>query len=419
NYATRNLVLIFCVYFAIFFNRKCVTQIFAELINDGLTQQNAGTISSAQTISLALTTFLAGIYSHRLASRSLLTWSFILCSLTTGLIGQLPVSASVYTLLWFVNGIGQGLALPPILQVTQSNSTPTRFATNWAVVLISINVAQIASTVIAAAITDSYGWRSYILFSTCLTVGVGALSYFLINYHQDTVSNNDKKHDGDDTKKGQPGNYTLISPIILLTLTLSFIEGLSRIAISDWIGLYLTRQLQFTPMSASSFISLIGLGSIGGKLLAGKCSDILVQRQSASAQVADSSPYDGRPRARLPVNIVLFALNAWVLHVLCYTMDSQSSNTLQIVTALLTGVSISGNVVNLSVMATELGPKHMSGFYSSIVTMSSFVGGIFTGLPMSTVADNYGWHTVFVSIELLCLAAISAIASDSSYYKRH
>ncbi|CAG2183146.1 unnamed protein product, partial [Oppiella nova] len=171
----------------------------------------------------------------------------------------------------------------------------------------------------------------------------------------------------------------------------------------DWMPMYLDKELHFDTYRANVFVSIMGLGGIAGKLLAGKWSDALVRRAPVSTDRYRLV------KARLPVSIGFFVVNAVGLHLLCFATSAQSTGIIVLITALLIGITIAGNVVNISVMGTELGPKDMAGTYSAIITLASLVGGIFTGLPLTTVADYYSWNTAFIFIELLCVFAFIII----------
>ncbi|CAG2166694.1 unnamed protein product [Oppiella nova] len=333
-----------------------------------------GTIASAQGISLAFTTFGAGILSDRISSRNLLTSAFIICTISTLLVSISPVSAGLYAILWFVNGVGQGLALPPILKLTRENSEPAKFATNWGLVLLSVNLASITNPFVAALIGQSYGWRQYVAFNGVQTMTIGALCHILLDTGADTTGDKvTKKSDSPKATGAVKWWDVLNSPFVWLVIIISFVEGVSRIGLMDWMPMYLDKELHFDTYRANVFVSLMGLGGIAGKLLAGKWSDALVRRAPVS------------------------------------TDSAQSTGIIVLITALLIGITIAGNVVNISVMGTELGPKDMAGTYSAIITLASLVGGIFTGLPLTTVADYYSWNTAFIVIELLCVFAFIII----------
>ncbi|CAG2115369.1 unnamed protein product [Medioppia subpectinata] len=366
---------------------------------------SAGTISSAQGVSLAATTFGAGILSDRVPARTLLVAAFAICSITTLLLSTAPVSAGLFSALWFTNGVGQGLALPPMIGLTRLHSKPAQFATNWALVLLSVNVASIVNPFAATWIAGAYGWRQYIAFAGVQTLMVGAVCYIFLDGNQPTSADNKSNNKSTKTTNIKPVGASvwqqiLSSPLTMLTIAISFMEGVGRFGIMDWLPMYMDKQLGFDPYRTSMFISVASVGGIFGKVLAGKLSDTLVGR----AQPSNTDPL-WRPRARLLVSVVMFAVNAVGLHALCFGTYESSGTLWLVMTALLIGVAISGNVVNISVMGTELGPKELAGTYSAIVTLAGLVGGVFAGLPLSTVAEYYSWNAAFIVIEIIyCLA---------------
>ncbi|CAG2105902.1 unnamed protein product, partial [Medioppia subpectinata] len=404
----HTLLVVFLAFFSVFFNRKCVSLVFTQLINEGLSLQSAGTISSAQGVSLAATTFGAGILSDRVPARTLLVAAFAICSITTLLLSTVQVNASLFSALWFANGVGQGLALPPMIGLTRLHSKPAQFATNWALVLLSVNVASIVNPFVSTWMAGAYGWRQYIAFAGVQTLMVGAVCYIFLDGNRPTSADNKSK--GTKTTNTKPVGASvwqqiLSSPLTMLTIAISFMEGVGRFGIMDWLPMYMDKQLGFDPYRTSMFISVASVGGIFGKVLAGKLSDTLVGR----AQPSNTDPL-WRPRARLLVSVVMFAVNAVGLHALCFGTYESSSTLWLVITALLIGVAISGNVVNISVMGTELGPKELAGTYSAIVTLAGLVGGVFAGLPLSTIAEYYSWNAAFIVIEMLCVTGFIMIS---------
>jgi sugar phosphate permease len=277
-----------------------------------------------------------------------------------------PVSAGLYAILWFINGVGQGLALPPILKLTRENSEPAKFATNWGLVLLSVNLASITNPFVAALIGQSYGWRQYVAFNGVQTMTIGALCHILLDTGADTTGDKGSKKSDSPKATGAVKWWDVLnSPFVWLVIIISFVEGVSRIGLMDWMPMYLDKELHFDTYRANVFVSLMGLGGIAGKLLAGKWSDALVRRAPVSTDRYRLV------KARLPVSIGFFVVNAIGLHLLCFATSAQSTGIIVQITALLIGITISGNVVNISVMGTELGPKDMAGTYSAIITLAS------------------------------------------------
>ena len=381
-----------------------------------------GTIVSSQSISMAFITFTAGILSDRFAAKHLLCFGLFLCGIST-LLFSMSSTVTQFSIIWFFNGLGQGFSLPSILKLTKDNSQPTSFATNWSVVLISVNFAGVMNPFLSAFIAQTYHWRTSLVFSALFTLGVGSLCYLMLETTDkksaETVQNGKKK--GGQTSSPEYSTSELLRyPMLWVCIICRFIVAVTRLSVSDWSPLYLINEKGVDVYLSSTFVSLIEIGGIFGKLIAGRISDWLMKR----AMKSKNSDGSAKLMARIPVSIAMLALNGLALHLYCFHINSQTSFSMLALTALLIGVNTSGNVVNLSVIATEISPNK-SGLCSSLVNLAakgisllsellvfikfySFltVGGIFTGLPLSLIAGASSWGTAFALIEMFCILCV-------------
>jgi OPA family glycerol-6-phosphate transporter-like MFS transporter 4 len=318
---------------------------------------------SAQSISTAFVTFGAGILSDRISSRILVSFGLILCGFST-LFFPFGSNVTHFSILWFINGIGQGFSLPSILKVTKENSHPTRFATNWSIVLISVNVSGVINPLLSAYITKTYNWRTSLFISALMSLTVGLVSFLMIKEPIDDRSFN-KKNDKNKSETDMKTIDLLKFPILWMCIICRFIVAISRVSVSDWSQLYLINEKDIDIYVSSSYVSLVEVGGIFGKLIAGRISDLLMKK--SLEQKSNSSPV----MTRLPVSIAMMAINAFALHLFCFNVDKNSSVLFLSSCAILMGVTTAANIVNFTVIATEISSKKFSGFCSSLVNLSA------------------------------------------------
>jgi len=291
------------------------------------------------------------------------SFGLVLCGIST-LLFPFGTTVTHYSILWFINGIGQGFSLPSILKVTKDNSHPTRFATNWSIVLISINVSGVVNPLLSAFITQTYSWRTSLVISAFMSLAAGLMSFLLIGEPNDDQNVYKKK----DSQKSQTEVKTidlLKFPLLWMCIFCRFIVAVSRISISDWSQLYLINEVDLDIYVSSSFISVVEIGGIFGKLISGRISDLLMKR--ALEQKSDTPAF----MTRLPVSIAMMAINALALHIFCFNIDKNSSVLLLTICGLLMGLTTAGNIVTLSVISTEIGSKKFAGLCSSLVNLSA------------------------------------------------
>lgn len=319
-----------------------------------------------------MVTFAAGILSDKISAKFLVSFGLILCGFSTLLF---PFGSNVthYSILWFINGIGQGFSLPSILKVTKESSHPTRFATNWSIVLISVNVSGVINPLLSAYIIKNYSWRTSLIISAFMSLAVGFTSYLLI----DKPTDDKKLEKKNDTKKSESEVKTidiLKFPLLWMCIICRFIVAVSRMGTADWSQLYLMSERDIDIYVASSYISAVEVGGIFGKLIAGRISDLLMKR-SLEQKTVDNNvgnlSNNSSVMTRLPVSVAMMALNALSLHIFCFNIDQNSSALLLTICALLMGITSAGNIVNLSVISTEIGSKKFAGLCSSLVNLSA------------------------------------------------
>lgn len=84
---------------------------------------SAGLITSSQTMAYAISKFISGVLSDQISAR----WLF---SIGLFLVGGINVvfswtsSVSMFSLLWFINGLGQGCGWPPCGKVLRKVLPP-------------------------------------------------------------------------------------------------------------------------------------------------------------------------------------------------------------------------------------------------------------------------------------------------------
>ena len=96
-------------------------------LNLKLHNVSAGMITSSQTMAYAISKFISGVLSDQISAR----WLF---SIGLFLVGGINIAfswsstVSMFSLLWFINGLGQGCGWPPcgkVLRKVMANSSNT------------------------------------------------------------------------------------------------------------------------------------------------------------------------------------------------------------------------------------------------------------------------------------------------------
>ena len=104
-------------------------------------------------------------------------------------------STSYFAFIWFLNGIGHGLALPTAMRLTKQLSTGKTFATNWSFVLTAVNIAGVLNPMASAFLAKTFGWQTAIYLSGVIALATGLVVLFLFNQSTEnsTVSYSESK----------------------------------------------------------------------------------------------------------------------------------------------------------------------------------------------------------------------------------
>lgn len=145
-----------------------------------------------------MVTFLGGILSDFVPSTFLFPLGLILCGSTTFLF-PLGSSVTYFASIWFLNGIGHGLALPAAMRLTKQFSTGTTFATNWSFVMTAVNIAGVLNPMASAFLANAFSWQTAVYISGVITLATGLVVLILFqqfNSKSENANSQAKKQTG-------------------------------------------------------------------------------------------------------------------------------------------------------------------------------------------------------------------------------
>ena len=120
--------------------------------------------------------------------------------------------------------------------------------------------------------------------------------------------------------------------------------------------------------SGSAFTSSIESGGFFGGILAGTFADAAVKRRQKQLE-EDPTPRPWNPR--MPVALIFMIGVAVCLHLLYFTVDSNSSHLWITCVGFMLGASLYGPIAIFGVVATEAAPVALSGTAHAIVALAA------------------------------------------------
>ncbi|KAK0135382.1 Glucose-6-phosphate exchanger SLC37A4 [Merluccius polli] len=397
-YRSTIFLAMFVGYTLYYFNRKTFSFVMPSLMQEiTLDKDDLGMITSSQSLAYAISKFISGVLSDRISAR----WLF---SIGLFLVGGINVvfswssTVAVFSALWFLNGLGQGLGWPPCGRVLRKWFEPSQFGTWWAILSCSMNLAGSLGPIIATVMAQSYSWRTTLFVSGMICVVLSFVCLLLIkNEPKDVGLPNIETA----TKKGKAGLSSddctlkefLLSPYLWLLSSAYLVVFGVKTACTDWGQLFLIQDKGQSTLMGSSYMSSLELGGLLGSLAAGYFSDKAVAKQGMRSH--------GNPRHFILICMMAGMFVSMYLFRVTVTPDSPKMWILILGAAF--GFSSYGPIALFGVIANESAPSNYCGTSHAIVALMANIGGFLSGLPFSTIAKHYGWEMAFWVAEIICL----------------
>ncbi|XP_053363738.1 glucose-6-phosphate exchanger SLC37A4a isoform X1 [Clarias gariepinus] len=396
-YRTTIFLAMFVGYTLYCFNRKTFSFVMPSVMQEiKLDKDDLGLITSSQSLAYAISKFISGVLSDQISAR----WLFSIGLFMVGGINVLFSQSStvfMFSVLWFLNGLGQGFGWPPCGKVLRKWFEPSQFGTWWAVLSCSMNLAGGLGPIIATLLADSYSWRSTLSVSGLICVVMSVFCLLVIQNEPKDVGlpNIEAK-----AKKGKAGSSRddstlkefLLSPYLwLLSFSYLVVFGV-KTACTDWGQLFLIQDKSQSVLLGSSYMSALEIGGLVGSLAAGYLSDRAVARQGLRIY--------GNPRHGLLLSMMGGMYVS--MYLFRTTVTQESSNVWILSLGAIFGFSCYGPIALFGVLANESAPSNYCGTSHAIVALMANVGGFLSGLPFSTIAKHYGWDTAFWVAEVIC-----------------
>uniref|UniRef100_A0A146NEW3 Major facilitator superfamily (MFS) profile domain-containing protein n=1 Tax=Fundulus heteroclitus TaxID=8078 RepID=A0A146NEW3_FUNHE len=399
-YRATIFLAMFVGYTLYYFNRKTFSFVMPSVMQEiTLDKDDLGMITSSQSLAYAISKFISGVLSDQISAR----WLFSIGLFVVGGINVVfswSSTVAVFSALWFVNGLGQGLGWPPCGRILRKWFEPSQFGTWWAVLSCSMNLAGSLGPIIATVLAQTYSWRAILSVSgmTCVAVSFACL-LVIKNEPKDVGLPNveaaaaAKKGKGGTSRDDSTLSEFLLSPYLwLLSVSYLVVFGV-KTALTDWGQLFLIQDKGQSALMGSSYMSALEVGGLLGSLAAGYISDKAVAKQGLRIY--------GHPRHFILICMMAGMFVSMYLFRVTVTADSSKVWILSLGAAF--GFSSYGPIALFGILANESAPSNYCGTSHAIVALMANIGGFLSGLPFSTIAKHHGWEQAFWVAEITCL----------------
>ncbi|KAM4628101.1 glucose-6-phosphate exchanger SLC37A4a [Polymixia lowei] len=396
-YRSTIFLAMFVGYTLFYFNRKTFSFVMPSLMQEiKLDKDDLGMITSSQSLAYAISKFISGVLSDQISAR----WLFSIGLFMVGVINVVfswSSTVAVFSGLWFLNGLGQGLGWPPCGRVLRKWFEPTQFGTWWAILSCSMNLAGTLGPIIGTVMAQSYSWRTTISISGMTCVVVSFVCLLVIKNEPKDVGLRNIEPTAKKDKAGSSSDECtlkefLLSPYLwLISLSYLVVFGVKTVC-TDWGQLFLIQDKGQSTLMGSSYMSALEVGGLLGSLAAGYFSDKAVTKQGIKSH--------GNPRHFILISMMAGMFVSMYLFRVTVTSDSPKVWILTLGTVF--GFSSYGPIALFGVIANESAPSKYCGTSHAIVALTANVGGFLSGLPFSTIAKHHGWEMAFWVAEVIC-----------------
>uniref|UniRef100_A0A3Q2CFQ7 Glucose-6-phosphate translocase-like n=1 Tax=Cyprinodon variegatus TaxID=28743 RepID=A0A3Q2CFQ7_CYPVA len=397
GYGYYRVVIFLCMftgYSLYFFNRKTFSFVMPSVMEEiELDKDDLGLITSSQTMAYAISKFISGVLSDQISAR----WLF---SIGLFLVGGINIvfswssTVSMFSLLWFINGLGQGCGWPPCGKVLRKWYEPSQFGTWWSVLSCSMNLAGSLGPLMVTVLLHYYEWRTILAMSG---VFCASFSFVCLIFVKNEPKDVGLPSIEAAAKKGSKGgdestlSEFLLSPFLwVLSLGYLVVFGV-KTAATDWGQLFLMQEKGQTALMGSTYMSALEVGGFIGSLSAGFISDRAVARKGLSTH--------GNPRHGL---LIMMMAGMYVsMYLFRVTITAEMPKIWILFLGAMFGFSSYGPIALYGVIASESAPSNFCGTSHAVVALMANVGAFMAGLPFSTIAKQHSWDMAFWVAEVL------------------
>lgn len=417
-YRTVIFCSMFIGYSLYYFNRKTFAFVMPSVMEEiDLDKDDLGLITSSQTMAYAISKFISGVLSDQISAR----WLFSIGLFVVGGINVVfswSSTVTVFSMLWFINGLGQGLGWPPCGKVLRKWFAPSQFGTWWAVLSCSMNLAGGLGPLLATILLQYYDWRTILSASGILCAAFSLVCLVFVKNEPKDVGLPSVEAAAKKGCNGANSESTLreflLSPYLwVLSLGYLVVFGV-KTAATDWGQLFLIQEKGQSALMSSTYMSALEVGGLVGSLAAGLLSDRAVARKGLSTH--------GNPRhslllammAGMFVSMYLFRVTitaedpqeapiwAQVLHPISVLIGQSEKEIWILSLGAVFGFCCYGPIALFGVIANESAPSNYCGTSHAIVALMANVGAFLAGLPFSTIAKLHSWSMAFWVAEVIC-----------------
>lgn len=375
----------------------------------GLTDVQAGSLSSALSLAVAIFTVPTGMLAYKWSRRKVLALMVGGWSIATWGTGLANGFSSLFAARFSV-GIGEAAYAPMGYTFISAWYPEQMRARLIALFATGVVVGSSAGLALTGWLATSFGWRA--MFGLLCIPG---LILAVIAWYMPDWKNPPKAKKGESPSENEVSygtgildclKFSFKSPAIIGTYLMAGTSYITSAAITLWAMQIFIRSFGMTVMQAAAFMGLTAIVSLFVPTLIGWCADVLNKKYILGKAYA----------------AIIVALTVLILMGL-FTLNANGAKNLviaYITLAFVQGLQINGYAIP-STMTTELTPTHYRSLTSSFLPLATQgIGGICGPLIAGFISDKTGNLNTSIFI-VTCIGTCLMLISTwlvTKYFKR-
>ena len=282
-------VSLFVGWASYYFCRKAFPASIPDIITHvGLTKDNVGTISSSFAAAYGFSKFGASILSDCVSPRKMFSVGLVLSGLGCLAFPFWAYSVLVSSLVWFMQGLVQGLGWAPCAKLLKLWFPSGQIGTWWSILSSGGNVSAAVAPLLVTFLSSTFDWRAsfFAVGTLALVLGVTVMftitdspSVLGIEPFQGTEAK-EKEEEEVAEKAGKPLKLQWYSVLFQSNLWVASVVYAAlcvvKNAVADWSQLYFIQVAHKPQAVAAACMGMMPIGGIMGLLVSGYVSDLFI-----------------------------------------------------------------------------------------------------------------------------------------------
>lgn len=397
HWRIRILYSLFLGYVFFYFTRKSYTFVMPYMAKDlNYTFEELGILSSALYITYGISKFLSGIQSDRSNPRYFMAIGLIL----TGILNiAFAYSTSLYmfVIFWGLNGWFQAWGWPACCKSLNYWYAKSERGLWYGICSTSHNIGGALIPLIVIFIATNINWRVAMMVPAVMSIIMGLI---LMERLRDvprslglpSVERYKNEKDTAAAHEETSSEHSLLSvkevffkqvltnKLVWIMAVSYFFVYVVRIAVNDWVFIYLTQEKHLDDYLAGLAISIFEIGGIVGMVGAGWGSDYLCRGNRVPSMVVCG------------LGMILTTLGLWYTPAQYVLWD--------FVLLALMGAFVFGPQMIVGLAAAEFVDKRAVSASNGFTGTLGYFGAAFAGMPVGYVLDKWHWNGFFITMLL-------------------